>query len=303
MVAVIEDGGYARGMMDRMRELEARQDELNERLSTVPADMPDIHPKIADIYRRKVERLAEALADPRDRDEAAEAIRGLIERIVLIPGEKRGEMHAALHGDLGTILEWTGGGAGKRATDTPKTGMSVSVVAGARPGRGTGAPSQTSSMRTTSRISSRPPSSGKIEPTGKRTCTERPGCSILSISAPSSSRSPDRLAPLSRASRTSGAASRVIRPSITPARAQNGASGSFARGSSQASMPQRRAPVSAAVLSLTGNGARSGRPGVGLSRSHAARYALLARMKRQARAASHPLTRRAMCQVTLTSEH
>ena len=88
MVAVIEDGGYARGMMDRMRELEARQDEINERLSTVPTDMPDIHPKIADIYRRKVERLAEALADPRDRDEAAEAIRGLIERIVLTPGEK-----------------------------------------------------------------------------------------------------------------------------------------------------------------------------------------------------------------------
>ena len=45
-------------------------------------------------------------------------------------------------------------------------------------------------MRTTSRISSRPPSSGKIEPTGKRTCTERHGYSILGISAQSSSRSP-----------------------------------------------------------------------------------------------------------------
>ncbi len=52
------------------------------------------------------------------------------------------------------------------------------------------APRQASSMRTTSRISSRPPSSGKIEPTGKRTCTERPGYSILGISAQSSSRSP-----------------------------------------------------------------------------------------------------------------
>ena len=132
IVAVIEDGGYARGMMDRMRELEARQDELSERLSAVPADLPDIHPKIADIYRRKVERLAEALADPRDRDEAAEAIRGLIERIVLTPGEKRGELHATLHGDLGTILEWAGNGAKKGATDSPRTGMSVSVVAGAR---------------------------------------------------------------------------------------------------------------------------------------------------------------------------
>ncbi len=75
MGAVIEDGGYARGMMDRLRELEARQDELNERRAAVPADIPDIPPNIAIVYRRKVERLAEALADPRDRDEAAEAIR------------------------------------------------------------------------------------------------------------------------------------------------------------------------------------------------------------------------------------
>ena len=130
MLDVIEDGGYARGMMDRMRELEARQDEIAERLSAAPVDLPDIHPNIAIVYRRKVERLAEALADPRDRDEAADAIRGLIERIVLTPGAKRGEMNAALHGDLGTILEWAGSGKGKGATDTPKSGMSVSVVAG-----------------------------------------------------------------------------------------------------------------------------------------------------------------------------
>ncbi len=132
MGAVIEDGGYARGMMDRLRELEARQDELNERRAAVPADIPDIPPNIAIVYRRKVERLAEALADPRDRDEAAEAIRGLIERIVPTPGGKRGEMHAALHGDLGTILEWAGSAKGKRVTDTPQHGVSVSVVAGAR---------------------------------------------------------------------------------------------------------------------------------------------------------------------------
>ena len=131
MVAVIEEGGYARGMMDRMRGLEARQDELNERLAAVPADIPDIHPNIAIVYRRKVERPADALADPRDRDEAAGAVRGLIERIVLTPGGKRGESHAALHGGLGTILEWAGSGRGKEATDTSKSGMSVSVVAGA----------------------------------------------------------------------------------------------------------------------------------------------------------------------------
>ncbi len=130
MLDAIEEGGYVRGMSDRMRELEARQDEINERLSAAPADLPDIHPNIADVYRRKVERLAEALADPRDRDEAAEAIRGLIERIVLTPGAKRGEMDAALHGDLGTILEWAGNKSRKGAKDIRRDRMSVSVVAG-----------------------------------------------------------------------------------------------------------------------------------------------------------------------------
>jgi DNA invertase Pin-like site-specific DNA recombinase len=130
MIAVIEDGGYVRGMMDRLRELEARQDELAERLSTAPADLPDIHPNVAAVYRRRVERLSEALNRPEERIEAANAIRGLIERIVLSPGEKWGEVNATLHGDLATIVEWTGNGGGKGGSGTPGTGLSVSAKTG-----------------------------------------------------------------------------------------------------------------------------------------------------------------------------
>ena len=128
----IEDGGYVRGMLDRLRELEARQDELTARLARVPADIPDIHPNVSGIYRRKVARLTDALDNPGERDEAAAAIRGLIDRIVLTPGARRGDMDAALHGDLRAILEWTGNGHGKTNIDTPMPGMSVPVVAGAR---------------------------------------------------------------------------------------------------------------------------------------------------------------------------
>ena len=39
-------------------------------------------------------------------------------------------MDATLHGDLGTILEWTAAGAGRRETGAPSPGMPVSVVAG-----------------------------------------------------------------------------------------------------------------------------------------------------------------------------
>ena len=131
MIAAIEDGGYVRGMSDRLRELEARQDELTALLAAVPADLPDIHPNVAAIYRRKVERLGEALKRPDERAEAADAIRGLIERIVLTPGEKWGEVHATLHGDLATIVEWTGNGGGKGGAGTPGSGLSVSAKTGA----------------------------------------------------------------------------------------------------------------------------------------------------------------------------
>ena len=135
MLSAIEDGGYTRGMTERMRELEAREDVLKGLLAEEPTDIPDIHPNVSGIYRKKVERLTEALNTPEDRNEAAEAIRALVEKITLRPGPNRGEIDATLHGELGTILGWTAAQAvGKtRKRETPAafaTGVSVSVVAG-----------------------------------------------------------------------------------------------------------------------------------------------------------------------------
>ncbi len=79
IIAAIEDGGYTRMLSDRLRALEAQQDEITERLARAPISIPDIHPNIADTYRRKVVRLADALNHPEDRYEAAAALRGLIE--------------------------------------------------------------------------------------------------------------------------------------------------------------------------------------------------------------------------------
>jgi site-specific DNA recombinase len=130
IVALVEDGGGSRVLLTRLRELEAREDELRARLAHAPVDIPDIHPNIASIYRRKVERLTEALRHPQEREEAAEAIRALIERIALTPGPMRGQIDATLHGDLNKILEWATRTGQKNKTDTPGSGVSVSVVAG-----------------------------------------------------------------------------------------------------------------------------------------------------------------------------
>ena len=95
-------------------------------------DIPDIHPNVADIYRRKVARLADALNHPEDRHEATAALRGLVERIVLMPGGKRGELHATLHGEIGTIIEWVArtkpaGQGSKACASNDFLGLSVSV--------------------------------------------------------------------------------------------------------------------------------------------------------------------------------
>ncbi|KAA1053067.1 hypothetical protein [Azospirillum argentinense] len=128
-MALIESGAGSRTLVARLRELEAREDELNAHLIQVPVDLPDIHPNIAELYARKVARLAEALNRPEERDEAAGAIRGLIEQITLTSGLKRGQLDVTLYGELGTLLEWTA-----KKQNTPGPGgsrVSVSVVAGA----------------------------------------------------------------------------------------------------------------------------------------------------------------------------
>ena len=123
-------------MKKEMDTLESRKAELTAYLEQVPADMPDILPSASAIYAKKVSRLTEALNRLEDRPEAAEALRTLIEKIVLTPGPNRGEIDALLYGELGTILNWierqlAGRTAKKYTPGGSSPGVSVSVVAGA----------------------------------------------------------------------------------------------------------------------------------------------------------------------------
>ena len=138
IVDAIAQGRNSRALMDRLMDLEAQEDAIRARMDAAPLDTPDIHPNIAEIYRRKIARLAEALSHPDERDEAADAIRGLIEKVTLTPGGRRGEVHAMLHGEFGAILDWLERRAGSQNDTTPgafASGVSdVSVVVGAGAG-------------------------------------------------------------------------------------------------------------------------------------------------------------------------
>jgi site-specific DNA recombinase len=129
----IENGWRTPALMARLYELEDRVAVLRAQQADTDASPVALHPNIAETYRKKVARLTQALNHPAERDEAATALRGLIEKVVLTPGSKRGEMHATLYGEFGVILDWLDERPKTLNDNTPgafATGVSLSLGAG-----------------------------------------------------------------------------------------------------------------------------------------------------------------------------
>jgi hypothetical protein len=106
--------------------------EIEGRLAQGPANLPDLHPNIAEHYRAKVIRLAETLAEPESNGEAREDIRSLVGEVVITPGDKRGESHAILRGELVAILDFA---AGRRRPPRPEVITNVLACPGFQPTR------------------------------------------------------------------------------------------------------------------------------------------------------------------------
>ena len=109
VIDAIEAGLYQPSMKARMADLEQQKAEIVTRMETVEPVLPDVNPNIAEIYRRKVACLTDGHVELETNMEAAMAIRSLIGEVVLNPGEKRGEVHATLRGELMAILEFAAG--------------------------------------------------------------------------------------------------------------------------------------------------------------------------------------------------
>ena len=89
---------------------------------------------MAQRYRHQVENLRNALDSQNGRGEAAEHLRGLIDKIVLTPEEGRADLRIDLYGDLAGILSIAGrkrAQSGGRADESLEMANKIALVAGA----------------------------------------------------------------------------------------------------------------------------------------------------------------------------
>ena len=123
VVDAIKEGLRTPAMKDELLVLENRKAELSSTAVAAPAKAVRLHPNLAQIYRDKVARLHEELNRPELRDEAAVAIRNLIEEVRLVPAN--GKLAIELFGALAGILALT--------SNNPRQagrGLQVTLVAG-----------------------------------------------------------------------------------------------------------------------------------------------------------------------------
>jgi hypothetical protein len=85
IIGAIKSGIRSATMAMELEALENRKEELQRKLAAKPEAPIRLHPNLADVYRRQVENLREALSREDAREEAVAILRGLIEQIRLEP--------------------------------------------------------------------------------------------------------------------------------------------------------------------------------------------------------------------------
>ena len=133
----IADGLRTPGLKTKILEMEAEVLTMKSDLDAAPSPAPILHPNLAELYRRQVKNLHEALNAQDSRTEAAEILRGIIERINVTP-LGRGSFEIDLTGDIVNMIEFAESGTQTEKTASKEAAIpdvyrsSVKVVAGVR---------------------------------------------------------------------------------------------------------------------------------------------------------------------------
>ena len=105
LVDAIVAGVPAEQVKDRMITLDARRTELQRQLDRIPAEDPvRYHPSMARTYRSRVGALIHGLGNAEGMEAAKEAVRALVDRIVLTPDPAGGPLTIDLQGAIAALL-------------------------------------------------------------------------------------------------------------------------------------------------------------------------------------------------------
>ena len=128
LLTAIKAGGPIEAVVEDMKRLEQRKNELKSFLAEADEPPPMLHPSMALQYRKRVQQLYEALQgdDEARRVEAADTLRTLVDQIILTPAGDRLEID--VQGDLAGILAIS---AQSKNPAALATGAQVKMVAGA----------------------------------------------------------------------------------------------------------------------------------------------------------------------------
>ena len=125
LIEAIAEGFRTPGLQARLEELERYKARLEDEIALTPKAAPRLHPNLADLYRKKVTNLQEALADPGTRMEALEILRSMIECVRVKTAENGVEIE--LIGEIANMVRLS---AGWEGLEKEPYRSSVKVVAG-----------------------------------------------------------------------------------------------------------------------------------------------------------------------------
>ena len=127
----IADGLRGAGLQSKLDTLENEKSELLKTLESPTSATVSLHPALADLYKQKINQLADVLKDPKIRIQATLLIRELIERVDIDYNENSWDI--AIKGEISALVSLA-----QNAKSPPKGGLnhdalasSTKVVAGA----------------------------------------------------------------------------------------------------------------------------------------------------------------------------
>jgi hypothetical protein len=105
IIKAVGDGYATAGMKDESNAIDRRERELLAILAAANEEPVFLHPNMARRYREEITNLVGAINDAKYRDDALDAIRRLVDKVVLTPDPESDGLLINLYGDLAGILK------------------------------------------------------------------------------------------------------------------------------------------------------------------------------------------------------